>query len=124
MTLLEFAVVLILSTGCNGADITVQMSSVNDLGGGHFQGHFRFPVRGQDIMAWEAILTFDAPVNGLTVSFTVSSPISFPFFCFRPHFWDLLLLLLLRPDPLNLPCLYSTFHLKYPSVDLRSPFFI
>ena len=69
MTLFVFAVVLMLCTGCNGADITVPLSSVNDLGGGHFQGHFRFPVRGEDIMAWEAILTFDAPVNGLSVSF-------------------------------------------------------
>ena len=32
---------------------------------------------------------------------------------FRPPFWDLLVLQLLWPDS-NLPCLYSTFHLKYP----------
>ena len=35
---------------------------------------------------------------------------------FRPPFWDLLMLLLLRPDSSNLPCLYSTFHLEYPLV--------
>ena len=35
---------------------------------------------------------------------------------FRPPFWDLLLLQLLRPDSSNLPCLYSTFHLEYPLV--------
>ena len=36
--------------------------------------------------------------------------------CFRPRLWDLLVLQLLRPDSSNLPCLYSTFHLEYPSV--------
>ena len=35
---------------------------------------------------------------------------------FRPPFWDLLLLQLLRPDSSNFPCLYSTFHLEYPLV--------
>ena len=35
---------------------------------------------------------------------------------FRPPFWDLLMLQLLRPNSSNLPCLYSTFHLKYPLV--------
>ena len=33
---------------------------------------------------------------------------------FRPPFWDMLVLQLLRPDFSNLPCLYSTFHLEYP----------
>ena len=35
---------------------------------------------------------------------------------FRPQFWDLLMLQLLRPNSSNLPYLYSTFHLKYPLV--------
>ena len=35
---------------------------------------------------------------------------------FRPSFWDLLMLQLLRPVFPNLPCLFSTFHLEYPSV--------
>ena len=35
---------------------------------------------------------------------------------FRPRFWDLLMLQLLRPNSSNLPCLYSTFHLEYPLV--------
>ena len=35
---------------------------------------------------------------------------------FRPLFWDLLMLQLLRPNSSNLPCLYSTFHLEYPLV--------
>ena len=35
---------------------------------------------------------------------------------FRPTFWDLLMLQLLRPNSSNLPCLYSTFHLEYPLV--------
>ena len=35
---------------------------------------------------------------------------------FRPPLWDLLVLQLLRPDSLNLPCLYSTFHLEYPLI--------
>ena len=35
---------------------------------------------------------------------------------FRPPFWDLLMLHLLRPNSSNLPCLYSTFHLEYPLV--------
>ena len=35
---------------------------------------------------------------------------------FRPPFWDLLVLQLLRPDSSNLPCLNSTFHLEYPLV--------
>ena len=33
-----------------------------------------------------------------------------------PHFWDLLMLQLLRLNSPNLPCLYSTFHLEYPLV--------
>ena len=33
---------------------------------------------------------------------------------FRPPFWDLLMLQLLRPNSSNLPCLYSTLHLEYP----------
>ena len=35
---------------------------------------------------------------------------------FRPQFWDLLMLQLLRPNSSNLPCFYSTFHLEYPLV--------
>ena len=35
---------------------------------------------------------------------------------FRPSFWDLLMLQLLRPNSSNLPCPYSTFHLEYPLV--------
>ena len=35
---------------------------------------------------------------------------------FRPPFWDLLVLQLLRPDSSNLPCLYWTFHIEYPLV--------
>ena len=35
---------------------------------------------------------------------------------FRPSFWDLLMLQLLRPNFPNLPCLYSTFHFEYSSV--------
>ena len=35
---------------------------------------------------------------------------------FRPPFWYLLMLQLLRPNSSNLPCLYSTFHLEYPLV--------
>ena len=35
---------------------------------------------------------------------------------FRPPFWDLLMLQLLRPNSSTLPCLYSTFHLEYPLV--------
>ena len=33
-----------------------------------------------------------------------------------PHFGDLLMLQLLRPNSSNLPCLYLTFHLEYPLV--------
>ena len=35
---------------------------------------------------------------------------------FRPPFWDLLMLQLLRPNSSNLPCLFSTLHLEYPLV--------
>ena len=35
---------------------------------------------------------------------------------FRPPFWDLLMLQLLRPNSSNLSCIYSTFHLEYPLV--------
>ena len=38
---------------------------------------------------------------------------------FRPPFWDLPMLQLLRPNSSNLPCLYSTFHLEYPLVLFR-----
>ena len=43
---------------------------------------------------------------------------------FRPPFWDLLMLQLLRPNSSNLPCLYSTFHLEYPLVLSRFCLFI
>ena len=36
-----------------------------------------------------------------------------------PRFGDLLVLQLLRLYSLNLPCLYSTFHLEYPLVHFR-----
>ena len=42
--------------------------------------------------------------------------LTFPTTWFRPPFWDLLVLQLLRPDSTNLPCLYSTFRLEYPLV--------
>ena len=35
---------------------------------------------------------------------------------FRSPLWDLLVLQLLRPDSMNLPRLYSTFHFEYPLV--------
>ena len=35
---------------------------------------------------------------------------------FRPPFWDLLMLQLLRPNSSSLPCLYPTFHFEYPLV--------
>ena len=35
---------------------------------------------------------------------------------FRPPFWDLLMLQFMRPNFPNLPWLYLTFHLEYPSV--------
>ena len=41
---------------------------------------------------------------------------------FRPPFWDLLILPLLRPNSSNLPCPYSTFHLKYLLVLSRFSF--
>ena len=41
---------------------------------------------------------------------------------FRPPFWDLLMLQLLRPNSSNLPCLYSTLHLEYPLVLSRFSF--
>ena len=40
---------------------------------------------------------------------------------FRLTFWDLLVLLLLRPDSPNLSCIHSTFHLEYPLVLSRFP---
>ena len=43
---------------------------------------------------------------------------------FRPPFWDLLMLQLLRPNSSNLPCLYSTFHLEYPLVLSRFYFLL
>ena len=43
---------------------------------------------------------------------------------FRPPFWDLLMLQLLRLNFPNLPCLYSTFHLEYPLVLSRFCFLI
>ena len=41
---------------------------------------------------------------------------------FRPPIWDLLMLQLLKPNSLNLPCLSSTFHLEYPLVLSRTCF--
>ena len=36
---------------------------------------------------------------------------------FRPPFWDLVVFQLSRLDSSNLPCLYSNFHLEYPSIE-------
>ena len=43
---------------------------------------------------------------------------------FRPQFWDLLMLKLLRPNSSNLPCLYSTFHIEYHLVLSRFCFVV
>ena len=43
---------------------------------------------------------------------------------FRPPFWDLLMLQLLRPNSSNLSCLYSTFHIEYPLVLSRFCFIV
>ena len=42
---------------------------------------------------------------------------------FRPPFWVLLMLQLLRPNSSNLSCLYSTFNLEYPLVLSRFSFY-
>ena len=49
--------------------------------------------------------------------------ITLPDTWFRPPFWDLLMLQLLRPNSSNLPCLYSTLHLEYPLVLSRFCFY-
>ena len=42
--------------------------------------------------------------------------LTLPDIWFRPPFWYLLVLQLLRQDISNLPCLYSTFHLENPLI--------
>ena len=42
---------------------------------------------------------------------------------FRPTFWDLLMLQMLRQVFPNLSCLFSTFHLQYPSARPRFRYF-
>ena len=67
MVPLFVAVAILCLSGCHGTGMTVQMSNINDWGG-RFEGHFQFPVQGEDLQGWEAVLTFSAPVTGLTVS--------------------------------------------------------
>ena len=50
--------------------------------------------------------------------------LTLPDIWFRPPFWDLLVLQLLRPNSSNLPCLYSTFNLEYPLVLSRFCFLV
>ncbi|KAK3104722.1 hypothetical protein FSP39_008611 [Pinctada imbricata] len=52
--------------GCHGDGIVVQMSNINDWGGGRFEGHFVFPLQNEDLEGWEVILTFDAAVTGIS----------------------------------------------------------
>ena len=56
--------------------------------------------------------------HGVFATFVTSQQgtLTLPDTWFRPPFWDLLVLQLLRPDSSNLPCLYSTFHLEYTLV--------
>ena len=58
------------------------------------------------ILSWNFAYAFVCKQGALTLPDT----------WFRPPFWDLLMLQLLRPNSSNLPCLYSTFHLEYPLV--------
>ena len=51
-----------------------------------------------------------------TVVASQQGTLTLPDTWFRPPFWDLLMLQLLRPNSSNLPCLCSTFHLEYPLV--------
>ena len=48
--------------------------------------------------------------------------LTFPDSWFRPPFWDLLVLPLLKPDFPNLLCLYSAFNFEYPLVLSRFSF--
>ena len=70
-------------------------------------------------------LNNDLDINRITTGFHGSfvtdvacqqGALTLPDTWFRPPLWDLLVLQLLRPDSLNLPCLHSTFHLEYPLV--------
>ena len=73
-------------------------------------------------ISWPWYRTWPSPImSGFHGAFATGvacqqGTLTLPDTWFRPPFWDLLMLQLLRPNSLNLPCLYSTFHLEYPLV--------
>ena len=83
--------------------------------------------RAGDFLDCPEIPSMGSAVDVLTASevdVAVIWSFSLPDTWFRPPFWDLLMLQLLRPNSSNLPCLYSTFHLEYPLVLSRFYFSI
>ncbi|XP_062574049.1 endoglucanase E-4-like [Saccostrea cucullata] len=56
---------LVLIWTCSHA-LHTDMSRVNDWGNGRFEGHFTFPIHGEDIGGWECIITFSEPVTGIS----------------------------------------------------------
>ena len=81
------------------------------------QTHFHFPS-----ISWPWYRAWPSPImSGFQGAFATGvachqGTLTLPDTWFRPPFWDLLMLQLLRPNSSNLPCLYSTFHLEYPLV--------
>ena len=73
-------------------------------------------------ISWPWYRTWPSPImSGFHGAFATGvacqqGTLTLPDTWFRPPFWDLLMLQLLRPNSSNLPCLYSTFHLEYPLV--------
>ena len=80
------------------------------------------PIRlSTNFMTFIPSLTFTRIMSGFHGAFATGvasqqGTLTLPDTWFRPPFWDLLMLQLLRPNSSNLPCLYSTFHLEYPLV--------
>ncbi|XP_061196850.1 uncharacterized protein LOC133205125 [Saccostrea echinata] len=56
---------LVLIWTCSNA-LHTDMSRVNDWGNGRCEGHFTFPIHGEDIGRWECIITFSEPVTGIS----------------------------------------------------------
>ncbi|XP_063408599.1 endoglucanase G-like [Mytilus trossulus] len=59
------ALLIILPSAAIAADISVPMTQIRDQGNGKFEGHLTFALT-EEVVGWEVVVTFSAPVTGLS----------------------------------------------------------
>lgn len=66
------ALLIILPSAAIATDISVPMTQIRDQGNGQFEGHLTFALT-EEVVGWEVVVTFSAPVTGLSVSIMLYS---------------------------------------------------